>query len=91
MDTAILHNISDYLRQTYRLTRTETQICEYLLRGNTRPDLRRLLDANENCLKWHLKQVYAKTLGDSPLERDKLQRLTALLMRIQNRPNENYT
>ena len=58
MDTAILHKISDYLRQTYRLTRTETQICEYLLRGNTRPDLRRLLDANEGKLYCLMAGIY---------------------------------
>ncbi len=72
-----------------RLTPTERRICEFLLRGNTRADLKRLLGINENCLKWHLKQIYAKTVGDNPCERDKLHKLTVLLWRL--RGGENYT
>lgn len=70
------------------LTPTEKRICELLVRGNTRPDLRRLLGVNENCLKWHLKQLYGKTIGDNPHERDKLHRLTQFLYRL--REGENY-
>ncbi len=78
------------LKATFRLTRTEENICEFLMRGNTRADLRRLLDINENCLKWHLKQLYAKTVGGRPNERDKLHRLTVLLWRLQGGSEENY-
>lgn len=74
----------------WELTPTEQRICEFLVRGNTRADLKRLLDINENCLKWHLKQIYAKTVGDAPNERDKLHRLTVLLWRIQRGGMENY-
>ncbi|MBS0618992.1 MAG: hypothetical protein JSR44_12435 [Spirochaetes bacterium] len=87
MGTLQAPSILHYLQHEYRLTRTEARLCEFLLRGNTRPDLRRLLGINENCLKWHLKQLYAKTIGDSPHERDKLQKLTQLVYRLQSEQN----
>lgn len=69
------------MKTTFALTSTETRICELLMHGNTRDDLKRLLGVNENCLKWHLKNLYAKTIGDEALCRDKLHRLTQFLYR----------
>jgi DNA-binding CsgD family transcriptional regulator len=80
---------SEEIAELFSLTPTEARICEFLLSGNTRSDLKRLLGLNDNCLKWHLKQLYAKTVGDNPLERDKLHRLTVLLWRVKN--CEDYT
>lgn len=74
--------VSDW-EQTLQLTPTERQICDFLARGNTREDLKRLLDLNDNALKWHLKQIYAKTVGDNPRERDKLHKLTVMLWRLR--------
>lgn len=87
MNIATDANISELVRARFSLTPTEIRICEFLTRGNTRTDLKRLLGINENCLKWHLKQIYAKTIGDNPLERDKLHRLTQLLYRLQMEQN----
>jgi len=75
---------SEPLHNVWRLTPTEMRICEHLQAGHSRDRLPPLLGISEGTLKNHLKSIYGKTIDrgrdDPSNHRDKLQRLTALLL-----------
>jgi hypothetical protein len=77
------------LQTKFGLTYQEAQICAEIDEGSSRGEIARKLEIRASTLKIHLRSIYAKTIerNGRPLRvsRDKLQRLTIFLKRLQER------
>jgi DNA-binding CsgD family transcriptional regulator len=77
------------LQTKFGLTYQEAQICAEIDEGSSRGEIARKLAIRASTLKIHLRSIYAKTIerNGRPLRasRDKLQRLTIFLKRLQER------
>ena len=75
------------LQTEYGLTYQEARICEALHAGQRRSDLVSELGISDGTFRNHLREIYRKTVdlveGPSEVSRDKLQRLTVFLKKLQ--------
>ena len=76
------------LKSDYGLSKTQIIICREIRMGLKRSSLQKMLGLSNAGLKHHLKSIYLKTIDKQPGQesntRDKLQRLTIFLMRIND-------
>lgn len=77
------------LQTKFGLTYQQAQICAGVDEGLARGEISERLGIQANTLKIHLRSIYAKTVDRSvksaQMNRDKLQRLTIFLQRLQQR------
>ncbi|MCB1139315.1 MAG: hypothetical protein KDK23_11190 [Leptospiraceae bacterium] len=80
------------LQSDYDLTYQEARICELVLEGMGRPRIETALGIGGGTLRNHLTSIYGKTIDieepESELSRDKLQRLTVFLSRLEQTGRE---
>jgi len=71
------------LQNDFGLTYQEANICELLLRGETKLDILSKLKITNGTMRNHLSEIYSKTIdlftAEVSKDRDKLQKLTVFL------------
>ncbi|HPJ34749.1 MAG TPA: hypothetical protein PK358_07930 [Spirochaetota bacterium] len=81
-------SLTDYLRDNFNLSITESAIAGYINRGFTRDDICRMFNITQGTLKNHLKSIYSKTIelnsNEISTRVGKYQRLTVFLHNIYN-------
>ncbi|MCB1175541.1 MAG: helix-turn-helix transcriptional regulator [Leptospiraceae bacterium] len=80
--------LTELLHLQWHLTKTEIRLCGQILAGHSRDSIKETLNLTDNSLKFHLKNIYAKTIDidkfEAPSRHGKFQRLTAFLYKLRD-------